>query len=318
MLSLQPEVEALRIDGVLGEASASRMIALERRELFSLHYELRAMIYGGLLLIVGGVGILIRTNVDRIGPAVLIAAIAVASAICYAIPFFSRHSAKLPDSRVFLEYSLLLGALLASADLGYAVNQYAIFGENWRLQFLILAVFHSVTAYLFSSRSLLAVAITALASWLGLSDSGLTTWLDGGSGGADLAGRGLFCALLILIWRQLHARLSSVGDFLPVFSHFIANVALLASLAMITDSNREIPGLILLLLFSGLAVVYGLRTGRETFVIYGVAYGLLGVDFFVLDRRVHTAALVAGWLLISTAAAAFALFRFHRSFRSDL
>ena len=96
MLSLEPEIQALRESGVLGDAAASRMISVERRRLFSLHYELRATIYAGLLLIVAGVGLIIRTNVDRIGPATLIAAIAIGAAICYSVPFFSRRIGRRP------------------------------------------------------------------------------------------------------------------------------------------------------------------------------------------------------------------------------
>ena len=197
------------------------------------------------------------------------------------------------------------------------MNQYDLLGDNWRLEFLILSVFHGVCAYFFSSRTLLAVAITALASWLGLSDSGVGAWLDAGAKSADLANRGLLCAAVILIWQQIHIRLHSLPDFIPVFAHFIANVALLASLSMVADTNREVAGLLLLVIFGTLAVLYGVRSRREPFAIYGVGYALVGLDFFMLDRRIHTGALVAAWLLISTAVAAVLIFRIHRSFRSE-
>ena len=59
MHSLEPEISGLRDDGVISAPSAARLIAYERREIVSIYSALRFLIWGGVMLIATGVGILV-------------------------------------------------------------------------------------------------------------------------------------------------------------------------------------------------------------------------------------------------------------------
>src|SRR5688500_20269789 len=128
MLSLDSELEA----AALPDEMKRRLLAIERREVFSVWGELRIALYAGVVLIAWGVGLWLAENVDRIGHAPIIAAVALAAAACYAIAAriaFGRGAGK-DEARVGTEdYLLLLASLLLSADVAYAENVYSIFDD---------------------------------------------------------------------------------------------------------------------------------------------------------------------------------------------
>ena len=83
MHDLSRELETLAVEGVSAEAR-SAAVRLERREIFSVHRELVVMLYAGVATVVAGVGLLVKANLDRIGPLVLLSGILLASLLCYA------------------------------------------------------------------------------------------------------------------------------------------------------------------------------------------------------------------------------------------
>ena len=82
MHTLEQEIRTLRADGVIDDATAASALALDRGEVFSLHLELRATLYAGVLLVMAGVGIVLARNFDRIGPVAILLVILLAAAAC--------------------------------------------------------------------------------------------------------------------------------------------------------------------------------------------------------------------------------------------
>jgi predicted membrane protein DUF2157 len=159
MHSLEEELSELRSAGAIDDATATRAMALERRTIFSVFDELRVVLYTAVALVVTGVGILIKDHLDRIGPVTLMFVLALVGGACYvpAIREKLRGAAYSP----LADYLLLLGALLVSADLGYAETQFHWFGANWSRHLLILTTVHAFTAYALESRLVLSVALVA-------------------------------------------------------------------------------------------------------------------------------------------------------------
>ena len=48
MHTLEPELRALHAEGLIDDATAARALAGDRGQVFSLHAELRAMLYAGM------------------------------------------------------------------------------------------------------------------------------------------------------------------------------------------------------------------------------------------------------------------------------
>src|SRR5687767_9821512 len=84
--AIGPEVVAaigrLRASGVLSEGQAALLERVARRGLVSVRLEIRALLYGGVLLLASGVGLLLAAHHQAIGPLAITAAIALAGAGC--------------------------------------------------------------------------------------------------------------------------------------------------------------------------------------------------------------------------------------------
>jgi hypothetical protein len=138
----------------------------------SVRAEIRAALYLGVLLLVSGVGLFLKENVDRIGPSAIAGAVGLAAGACLAWAW--RRSAppswgETAPAHAAYDYVLLLGALLAGADLGWLEAQTRLLGPAWPLHLLALALFYGALAFRFDSRILLSLALASFAAWRGLS-----------------------------------------------------------------------------------------------------------------------------------------------------
>ena len=312
MLTFEREISALEADGRLDGATAARLRSIERREIFSVYPELRALSWAGVMLVVAGVGVLVGKNLDRIGPLTLAAAIAVASAACYAYALWRRKSA---TASLVDDYVLLLGALLLSADLGYIEVQFELLEHGWPRYLLLLAFVHGAGAYFFGSQALLALSISAVASWIGI-EQRPTRALDLlFVHHMETAARTYACAAIVFAWRVVDQRVRGAREFAPVFDHFVANFALFASLVLVFDRPYRLAGAILTLIAAAAVVTYGMRKRSEAFVLYAYGYAVVAVDVLVVSHlRAERDALL--FLVVSTIAAIVGLFVLHGVYRS--
>jgi predicted membrane protein DUF2157 len=272
------------------------MLEGERHDVVPIGTELRALAWSGVMLIVAGVGIVIRKHFDQIGPLAIAVIIGAAAVFCYVWVALKKR-APLDD------YVVLLGALLISADVGFIETQWKLLGDEWQRHFLLLAVLHAVAAYFFDSRAVLSLSIVALAAWLGIEQREVFIRSQ-----VELAIRAFICAGIVAIWRIFDRR------FHTLLEHFGANFAFWGALILTGEKDTRWLGLLLTMLFAGLSLYHGVRRSRELFVIYAVVYGLIAIDIVVLDHlRGEIAA--SSYLVVSTIAAIGALIAIHFRFR---
>ena len=300
MHSLENELHDLRSAGALDAAAATQAIALERRTLFSVFDELRVALYAAVALVISGVGILVKEHLDRIGPLTLIFALATAGVACY-VPAIRAKSRGKNQSTV-TDYLLLLGALIVSADVGYAESQIQLLGANWSRHLLILTAFHAFTAYTLESRLILSVALTSLAGWFGI-ERGTGNSSPWHFATPELGLRALLCAAVILAWRAIDQRMNA-ARFRETFEHFAANLAFWGVLGWCSDAHMRVIGVIALLLLAAISIRKALRSGVESFAVYGVGYTALGLSLVVAqvtDLTLVGATLVLVIVLIAAA-----------------
>jgi hypothetical protein len=167
-------IERLRERRILSEAQAAPLSRVYRGELVSVEPELRAALYAGVLLLVMGVGLFLKENHERIGPAAIAVILGAAALAClfYAwrrLPAFSWQS--MPSPHVGADYVLLLGVLLAAADLAWIESQFRVLGPDWPYHLLVVSILYFAAAYRFDSRAVLSLALSAFAAWRGVSVS---------------------------------------------------------------------------------------------------------------------------------------------------
>jgi hypothetical protein len=309
VLSLETELVELRQRGAIDEQSCSRMVAIERGEIFPIGLELRAAAYVAVAMILGGLGTVIAKNLDRIGPMAIAIALGLAAMLCYvpAIRALRRNESRSPVG----EYVLLLGALLLAADLGFIEKMFHPLGDRWTLHLLLIALVHAIGAYVFESKLLLSASLASLASWFGF-QAGLDPIFSGGLVAAGA--RGLAAAAAIGIWRAINSRFPRYRHLNGTFDFFIANVALLSAVTLASSSEARTLGLLLAIFFAAASIGYGVRTREISFVVYGVIYAVIAIGIASIELNSGTAFFLA--VLLASVAGALTLWFVRQWMRS--
>ena len=164
-------LDELNKQGILPPDQQAQIAGIELKRPFSLHWELRAILYAGILLLSSGLGLLIYDNFDRIGHGALLVSIALA---CIGSFWFAwRHRPEWTIKQTvnrspFGDYALLLACLLFLTLEGYAQYAYTVFGNRYGLVTLLPALLFLPLAYRFDHRGVLGMSLTALISWVGV------------------------------------------------------------------------------------------------------------------------------------------------------
>lgn len=172
---MQPEIvtaaDYFESSGLLPPERAALLRRVARRELAGIRVEIRLLLYLGILLLTTGAGLFVHDYYDRIGPAGLALLLSAGTAACFwrvwrqAPPFtWSQTTPRL----IATDYLLLLGILLLALDLATIETGFGLLGGRWPHYLLAVALVDGWAAYRFDSRSVLSLAITALAGWLGI------------------------------------------------------------------------------------------------------------------------------------------------------
>lgn len=164
--------DKLKEEDFISATSIENIRMRRQSPLFSLHWELKTLLYLGVMLLSTGLGILIYKNIDTIGHQVILAIIAAISIGCFAYclkhrPPFSREKVKSPNS--LFDYLLLLGCLSFLTFVGYLQFQYTVFGTNYGMATFIPMLLLFFVAYEFDHLGILSMGITNLAIWMGVS-----------------------------------------------------------------------------------------------------------------------------------------------------
>lgn len=303
MFSVAREIAELRDSGAITADQALPLIARERREVVSVYAELRFLTWAAVMLIVTGVGVLVKNHLNEIGPLAITLAIALGAAGCYAWAAYKRLLPGIVD-----DYILLLAALLLSADIGYIEHTWHLLGADWKDHLLILAVLHAATAYIFDSRLVLSVALTSLAAWLGVERS-LDT-LFGSSRNTAFAA--FTCAAIVVVWRLLDSKYRKPRTFTPLFDHYAANLAFWGALILSADRELRFLGCAIGIALAAASAIYGVKTRSEMFLIYACIYGVIALDIAVALLIPELAAL---FIMMSSICAIVALFVIHARMR---
>jgi Predicted membrane protein (DUF2157) len=301
-------VERLRGEGVLTDPRSSHFGRIARRELVSVRLEIRAALYVGVLLVTSGVGLFLKENHERIGPAAIGIAIALVAAACLAwswrrsAPFTWGEAA---SAHPAFDYVLLLGALLVAADLAYLEAQLKLLGGSWPWHLLVVAVLYLLLAYGFDSKMLLSLALAAFAAWRGIAVSLTRTSLGAGDP-ARLRVEALACGALFVALGVAAARRQRKAHFEDVY----VNAGLLLVFGGLLSGvfggrgDRWGAWLLALLLVAAAVAAVGFRAKRSLPFALAVVAAWPGLQRLVFEGA-GTAP--GGVLLLSAMSAAAAL-----------
>jgi len=221
---VNPDVVAaiarLETEHVLSAGQAALFERVARRRLVSVRFEIRTLLYVGILLVTSGVGIVVAEHHRDIGALATAAAIAVATVAC--LSWVARHDApfswgEVESPHAAFDYVLLLGLMLFATELAYVETQFTVLGPRWPHHLLIVAVVYLLAAYRWDSRTVLGLGLSTLAAWRGLS-IGLARGALAPRVAGDLRADAIALGALYVIAAALSVGLARKARFEEVFA----------------------------------------------------------------------------------------------------
>lgn len=269
-----PQLEDLRQRELITQEQYEHIKPILTGKIVSVFYELRTLLYLGILLFSSGAGILIYQNIGQIGHLLAHSGLTLLMLACFAYVTLKRqpysHDSVKPSSPYY-DYVLLLGCLLLVSVLGYAQFQFKLLEGNLEWATLSTAVIFFAVAYRFDHVGILSMAITAFVSFWGIRLS-IVNW----AAGDFFTSRQLYVTALVL-----GLSLTAIGSWLDTrkikmhFSFTYQNFGLLLYFAgcLVGMAAEDIPyGWFVLLIYSGCAAAYRIAQWKKSFLFLLYAF----------------------------------------------
>ena len=332
---ISPDVAAavtrLRREGVLSADQTVLFGRVARGELVSLSPAIQALLYIGVVALTTGVGVLFKDRLIDFGPASIATAVGACSLAClawagWASKPFSRAETASPN--IAFDSILVLGALLAAADLAYVEAQFSPLGAAWAWHLLLVSVFYAALAFRFDSRALFSLALTTFAAWRGVAATSVERSLFGFFRDTDAVRfNALVCGLLFVALGAFLVRSSFKAHFEPVAAH-LGFLLVLQSIAWGLWDGGGVFKIVHRLTLFGVGTSLGWlawKARRFALFVFGVLAAYLGMIVIALEiwdelsglsgrvRELGAFSLIAA----SSVGLVITLFVLHRRFRRE-
>jgi hypothetical protein len=250
-------------------------------------WELKTILYLGVLLLSGGLGILVYKNIDTIGHQAILVFIALISAGCFY--YCSKNKlpfgwGKIAAPNLLSDYLLLLGCLTFISFIAYLQYQYDVFGNRYGLATFIPMVVLFFVAYYFDHLGILTMAITSFAAWMGLTVTPLHLIQSNDFSDSRIIFTGIGIGLVLLVAARATQRRKWKAHFEFTYSNFGTNV-LYVSLLAAMFRFEEIGWLLWFAMFALFAFYTYRKSIAERsfyFLLITALYSYIAVSFVVV------------------------------------
>lgn len=276
--------EILFKKGLLNQNQVEQINNFEGNKPMSVYWELKTILYLGVLLLMSGLGILIYKNIDTIGHTIIILAIAALCFYCFYYCFNHRKSYSneaVKHDSPFFDHIVLLACLLFGLLIGYLQYQYTFFGTHLGIALILPAILYLLTAYLFDHKGVLSLGITSITSWAGIS---MQT--------NDFFKHNNFSNVLV-IWTSIVVGIILTGfskyadiknikkHFGFTYNNFACNILCIALLsALFNQSMFKYLYLILIATAVTYYFKYAIKEKSLLFLLLAVIYGYIAFTYF--------------------------------------
>jgi len=306
-------LDGMTKSGAMAPDVAERLKGLEEEKPFSVHRELKALLYLGAILVAAGLAATVKKYFDLLGPFTvlggLVALFAAAAAYCFkrGEPFDRKQVA---SPTLLFDYVLYIGCVAWGLAAAYAENRFHMFGDAWKAHFLISSALFIALAYRFDNRLVLSLGISSLAAWFGLElQSIYTSFFE------SHRTFGLVFGAIAGLAAYVSAELDVKSHFQDVYGNFAGHFILAA---LLSGTVTEGPSLYFAGLLSacGLTAAHAVRSRKYFYMVYAVLYGYAGVSSVFLHNVRDTGAIFL-YFILSSLGVGVGLFILARRFKED-
>ena len=318
--------EKLHAEGRLSDESMRKLTVARSAQLFSLHWELKTLLYLGVLLLSGGLGILIYKNIDTIGHQIILLLIGAVCSGCFLYCFkkklpYSHAKVLSPDS--FFDYILLLGCLTFITFIGYLQFQYHVFGDRYGLATFIPMVILFFTAYYFDHLGVLSMAIAALAAWGGIAVTPARILKDNDFNSGAIIITGLALGALLISAGLFSTKMRIKPHFGFTYTNFGTHILFISLLAALFHFDAVF--LLLLFVLAAICYLYYKKAVKEKsfyfllilslYFYIGLSYTVTTVLFGSANMGIGAVYLAFIYFIVSAIGLIFFLIRMNRKIK---
>ncbi|WPO77660.1 DUF2157 domain-containing protein [Flavobacterium sp. KACC 22761] len=265
--------KALLDKNLITENQFQEITAYRSQNIFSLNAELKLLLYLSVLLFTSGIGILIYKNIDSIGHIAILSILLLVIAVCFYYCFKNSKGFQKTET-VFenpvLEYLVLAGNILTCIFIGYLQFQYKPFGEHYGLATLVPTIVSFFCAYYFDNRSVLTIAVTGLAAYVGLSVTPQDLLNNNDFYASEsLSYSAVMLGVLLILWTIYSNRIALKTHFSLIFLTFALHIISIASISNLMNYDRLIW------------LIFAVVLGGSTFYFYKVSYQFKAMSLYV-------------------------------------
>lgn len=237
--------------------------------IFSLHNELRFLLYLSVLLFTTGIGILIYQNIDTIGHIAILSLLLIVTVISFYFCFknavsFKKEEVLFPNP--LYDYLVLTAVILSCTFVGYLQFQYQPFGTNYGLATLIPTIISFICAYYFDNKSVLTIAITGLAAYIGLSVTPQDLVNNELYANESLSYSAIVLGFLLIFWTIYSSRIELKTHFNSIYLTFALHIISIASINNLLDDYWFLFAIVL---------------AGSCFYFYKISYELRSISLYV-------------------------------------
>lgn len=272
--------------GFITEDQYKKVELITSGKVVSLFYELRTLLYLGVMLFTTGMGILIYENIGDMGHIISIIALIILTLVCFWYAF--KHAVKFTKDQVtpptpYYDYVVLLGSLLFISVQGYLQFQYGILNDALEFSTLLTAAFFFYAAYRFDHLGILSLAITAFASFWSISISP-QKWYNGDFfSDSDLHIIAIIFSLGVAGAALFLNKKSVKKHFTFTYLNFCLLIFFVANMVGLFDEGIYIVYLILI--YGGCVFTYYMARWKKSFLflLYALVAGYIATTFLLFD-----------------------------------
>jgi len=255
--------------------------------IFSLNVELKLLLSVSVLMFTSGIGILIYDNIDSIGHIALLSILFAVTCGCFYYCFKNSKGFQKDETTSespFLEYLVLTANVLTCIFIGYLQFQYKVFGTDYGLATLVPTIVSFVCAYYFDNKSVLTIAVTGLAAYIGFS----VTPQDIFNGNNDfyanesLSYSAIILGVLLILWTVYSFKIKLKTHFALVYLTFALHIISVVSISNML--REEITWLLFSLILAG-SSFYFYKVSHElkaiSLYVFMVLYAYIGINVFL-------------------------------------
>ncbi len=306
-------------DGFITNHQHKLLDDVENKRIISLFYELRILLYLGVLLFTSGVGFLIYQNVGNTGHYIALTVLVILCGISFnyiiskAGPF-SKGNSESPTP--YFDYVLLLACLLFVSIQVYLQFLFNVFTDYFSITTLLNSALFFFISYRYNHAGILALGITTFASFLGINVSP-QNWINQDflelkeiyNTGIVL---GVFLGIIDIVLNRFKIK--------PHFSFTYFNFASLifTSSALSGLFSENIPWLYFPLIILGtLAMIWYAKNKKSfLFLIYAFVFAYIGLTYLFFNYiSFHNESVILFWSFY-TIASCFGMIYFVKRFKN--